>query len=603
MSAQYVGEDFKRSNVMASYVYERLCHPSSIRLIRYLSNDNPDEISLSLSEYQLDSAPDYQALSYVWGNPARNKSVVCNGYHFKVSSSLFTALQRIRTRSPNVPVWADAICINQLDYDERSQQVTIMGKIYRQATTVLVHIPNIEHDCSEVKALVNDIKGFIERSGGFENMKYLSADDPLLADKRWESAASFKLKPWFFRTWVIQEVGMARDPRVLYGNSEFSYRDWVLLENWALTYAPQLESLWKIPLGTIQKGSLDWFREDFSMQISFLDLFNVTCFLECSDARDHIYALLDHPLARIPGGTDHMIKPDYTKPVADVFYDFTVQMLQFPDGIRILSLVQHLERGPPIEYPSWVPFWNMSGHRARQQPMSTFGACPLHYYNVSSSLGDSYHVVTADRGLKLRGAVFDQLASAYQLNTKDIELTPVQNIACSNDGALDSIYPIVMDPNMPSPYGSNQNRCDAFSITLNAGFLSRVNGENMENITFHRQNFNKYWKARARKCQSTDEDADDGDALRFLADVIEWASHHTFFITRRGYVGLGPCFAKPGDICVIVQGGPVPLIIRRSEFDSKLRLVGECYIHGIMRGELASTVEENRMNVEEIVLH
>jgi hypothetical protein len=62
-------------------------------------------------------------------------------------------------------LWYDALCINQLDYEERSQQVAIMGKIYRQATTVLVHIPNTEHNCFEVKALVNDIKGFIEKSG------------------------------------------------------------------------------------------------------------------------------------------------------------------------------------------------------------------------------------------------------------------------------------------------------------------------------------------------------------------------------------------------------------------------------------------------------
>ena len=359
-----------------------------------------------------------------------------------------------------------------------------------------------------------------------------------------------------------------------------------------------------IPLGTIQKGSLDWFREDFSTQISLLDLFTVTCLLECSDARDHIYALLAHPLARIPGRTDYIIKPDYTKLVDDVFYDFTVQMLQFPEGLRILSVVQHLEQGPPMDYPSWVPFWNMSGHRARQHNMIAFGGCHLHYYNVSSSLGDSYHVVTADRGLKLRGAVFDQLASAYQMDPEDFELTSVQNMACSNDRTLDSIYSMVMDSNMPSPYGSKQNRRDAFSITLNAGFLSRVNGENMENLPFHRENFNKYWKARAKMGQSTDGDVDDaGDALRFLADVIEWASHHTFIITRRGYVGLGPRFVKPGDIFVVVQGGPVPLIIRRSEIDNKLRLVGECYIHGIMRGELTSTVGEDGLKIEEIVLH
>ena len=276
-------------------------------------------------------------------------------------------------------------------------------------------------------------------------------------------------------------------------------------------------------------------------------------------------------------------------------------MLQFPTDLRVLSIVEHLEQGPPMEYPSWVPFWNMSSHRAWQQDMIHFGGCHLHYYNASSSLGDSYHVVTADRGLKLRGAVFDQLASVYQLNTEDLELTSVQNVACSDDSTLDSIYSIVMDSNMPSPYRSYQNRRDAFSITLNAGFLSHVNGEDMENLPFHRENFNQYWKARAKKGQSMDKDVDDaGDALRFLADVIEWASHHTFFITRRGCVGLGPRCAKPGDTCVVVQGDPVPLIIRRSEFDRKLRLVGECYVHGIMRGELAS---ENGMKVEEIVLY
>jgi hypothetical protein len=56
---------------------------------------------------------------------------------------------------------------------------------------------------------------------------------------------------------------------------------------------------------------------------------------------------------------------------------------------------------------------------------------------------------------------------------------------------------MVMDSSSPSPYGSNQNRRDAFLVTLNAGFLSRKNGENMENLPFHQANFNVYWKARA----------------------------------------------------------------------------------------------------------
>jgi hypothetical protein len=58
-----------------------------------------------------------------------------------------------------------------------------------------------------------------------KNMKHLSPDDPLLMDPRWKSVTLFKQKDWFYRAWVIQEVGMALDPRVLYGDCEFSYRD------------------------------------------------------------------------------------------------------------------------------------------------------------------------------------------------------------------------------------------------------------------------------------------------------------------------------------------------------------------------------------------
>jgi hypothetical protein len=273
------------------------------------------------------------------------------------------------------------------------------------------------------------------------------------------------------------------------------------------------------------------------------------------------------------------VKPDYAKPESDVYYDFSVQLLRLPEGLRLLSAVQHDGKGPPVGYPSWVPFWHSVGHHAGPIQLA-LGICHLHYYNTSSGLGDSYHAITDERALILRGVFFDQFASVVQLKKEDVEISPKPSDASSNEHVLESIYSAVTDSSSSSPYGSNQNRRDAFSITLNAGFLSRKNGENMENLPFHQANFNAYWKARARTRQSMPIEIDAaGDAMRFMVDAQGWSRHRSFFITKRGYVGLGQYFAHPGDLCVVFQGGFIPFVIRRSESDGKFRLIGECYVH------------------------
>jgi hypothetical protein len=49
----------------------------------------------------------------------------------------------------------------------------------------------------------------------------------------WLALAELMRRPWFRRAWVVQEVGMARVPVVLYGEEEFSYRDLVASVTWA----------------------------------------------------------------------------------------------------------------------------------------------------------------------------------------------------------------------------------------------------------------------------------------------------------------------------------------------------------------------------------
>ena len=68
--------------------------------------------------------------------------------------------------------------------------------------------------------------------------------------------------------------------------------------------------------------------------------------------------------------------------------------------------------------------------------------------------------------------------------------------------------------------------------------------------------------------------------------------------TQRGHVGLAPEDVRIGNIICILAGCRVPVVLRR---DLKgYKLVGECYILGIMAGEVehVQNVEKNIMELD-----
>ncbi|RYP64015.1 hypothetical protein DL771_008986 [Monosporascus sp. 5C6A] len=55
----------------------------------------------------------------------------------------------------------------------------------------------------------------------------------------------------------------------------------------------------------------------------------------------------------------------------------------------------------------------------------------------------------------------------------------------------------------------------------------------------------------------------------------------------KGYVGLGPCWAEPGDIMVFLDGATAPFLLRPAEDAARCyHLVGEIYVYGVMDGEM-----------------
>lgn len=78
-----------------------------------------------------------------------------------------------------------------------------------------------------------------------------------------------------------------------------------------------------------------------------------------------------------------------------------------------------------------------------------------------------------------------------------------------------------------------------------------------------------------------------GELFESLVGMME---NQAFFITKSGYIGIGPLKTQPGDQVWVFHGGNVPFVMRRTGEEKRdcpqLRLVGDAYVQGIMDGEI-----------------
>ncbi|KAH7024865.1 heterokaryon incompatibility protein-domain-containing protein [Microdochium trichocladiopsis] len=114
---------------------------AQIRILQIEPEDHHGAIDTQLRcqrrVVSLDDKPAFAALSYVWGDQKSHKSILVDGEPTPVTDNLYDALLWYRSWKPDVPIWADAICINQGDVAEKNHQVGMMARVYEQAVCVV----------------------------------------------------------------------------------------------------------------------------------------------------------------------------------------------------------------------------------------------------------------------------------------------------------------------------------------------------------------------------------------------------------------------------------------------------------------------------------
>lgn len=629
---------------MAS-IYEDylLNRPRTFRVLLPEKRTRQGSLSYRLGVRNLEDPGSFAAVSYVWGEPILSECLLVNGKQLLVTKNLLDALESIENhhdkekhpQSLRLPIWADQLCINQKNNEERSLQVELMADIYSNAERVYIRLgkSSVAHDVVHIiNYLIPKIRHDMEKYGVYDDIPRLSRDEIEEYNKlNWTAMREMTSSVWFQRMWVIQEVGLAKNPIVLFGDCYFDWKLFMLLLDWLSFPASRLYQFNKLSGWTAHQlwQSFDVGNRNKTSShklLNFLDILSTASQrYKATDPRDYIYALLGHPLLKARGAASSaLVRPDYTLPEGEIFLQFATAWLEADPEPYILSCVNHRWLPPPrgvlsvqpsdvnaLEIPTWCPRWDyipLGGTRIMIE--SRCG-----YWDASSSR--KFWFRREGGILEIECLPFDTVSNTF-LTIDEIELSHIDQqhrYHCSNIfniRELDFITKlgILCSNVLEKSVAQQSSTLTAFASTVRAGLWKLCDAPRFEalhlamlkNIAVetyrckrrHQKDghidltSNTAFDRFASLCESLDCDAawEESDLVEFVRSTETMMESRRLFVSDKGYIGLAPDIVSPADICCIVAGACVPLIMRPCmERQNSYFLVGECYVHGVMHGQ------------------
>lgn len=641
------------------YYYKPLSQEArEIRILHIQPGTWDEVISCTLHTASLDSLPIYQTLSYVWGDHTITLPIMLHGYQFQVTTNLFAALRRLRCESVERVIWIDALCINQEDLDERSQQVAMMGDIYRQCSSVIAWLGDgprlkptsptglampppglgIMTDPSKSKQQVIDTAKDMRTIEGAMSViqPYLNAGDfskdveqslpipnPVVRDileafvvlfqaakglhvrdvDRYLSSDNQALHhivsaPYWTRVWVIQEVILPPVATVYFGPVgvplDILYK---ARKNWrehTFTCCNQFQELspsnkmLNTPLRKAVQNldrTRDAIQRNFTLDLQWLLRTHMR--MKSRDARDKIFALLS--LVNLWVNSSPII-PNYHQPLEEVLKTVATKTLmaikddiQLPNSCLISS-----------NYPSWIANWG--GVYSQSQELE----CNHMLSDFAATSGSNVDIqVLPQSSLMLNASLADTVEAVRQVmrsysDTTEIDVSQVQ-ITTQEILQMEQQFQTTFNPVKESEdWGDACWRavCGDLTITDKVVFRRVVDAD--------KQIFKLWLEYYAYKNKQTRNEDEIASVNSFDAAVLQNVHNRRFFFTRKGHIGIGPCTTQAGDDVYVINGSCIPHILRRVEVSDspsstnntpisaqypKFRLVGSCFMHGIMDGE------------------
>ncbi|KAK4508207.1 hypothetical protein PRZ48_001945 [Zasmidium cellare] len=187
------------SNPEASSLYQSLSTGDRLetRLLTVMPGSTEDPIECALHTVSLDNAPEYNSVSYVWGN-GNERSLThvfnpetCSSYEISIPITAAQSIRRLRLADKPHCLWIDAVCIDQADLSERSHQVANMRRVYAKARANMVQLGHADFGTAtlavrSIHAVGKEIQDESSALGGLRSALYrnrvpVHIEDPLRA--------------------------------------------------------------------------------------------------------------------------------------------------------------------------------------------------------------------------------------------------------------------------------------------------------------------------------------------------------------------------------------------------------------------------------------
>jgi hypothetical protein len=577
-------------------------------------------------------------------------TIVLNDQVLKITLNLYAALMAYRYTNRERVLWADAVCINQEDAVEKAQQVSIMSDIYSMARTVQVWLAPHSPAMSTALEFMKQLSLRAEDLGTSKNVDQprMMQDCPKLGISN-EAAAEmvhFALeahvdyllfRSWHNRIWIIQEVALALKLVVSCGYAQIDWTDYArALEVLRAAYRqlPNGEDRDRMDAIKAAWGLVE-VRDGFKLLDKYYnrDHHLVTnlvgkqmCNKACTDDRDRVYAML--AMTRSP----YTMVADYTKTVAEAYTNFA---RTYSPNTQIYSAGlcrRKLRDGTRATVPEFRPALNLAWASPFVGVYRTANAAPFFWFGhplvstVMCATGTCFDIIgTATWKYKADSAPHCRDQPEFFFTLIDclqaMPSRPVPYEAHSDDvmqmATLDDAFERTMRPTteplwliLAKTLTGGVSDCPGAEELLarypSFRSLSHLTAGSLAWLT-------AIWDCFATHCISPTGEVfqrvllkslgvdtegsytpDAEIALGFLNYLANILVPNRLFVTMDGYVGLAARDTQAGDMVAVFNGCHMPYVVRsvKLEYDGSviaeggLQVIGPCYVHGIMNGEI-----------------
>jgi hypothetical protein len=524
-----------------------------IRYIVLRPGNDDDLITCELHHGNLHSAaPQYEALSYCWGNlddtinitlrfptskdgaasfpPKTETSTSYIGFQVPVTRNLYQALRVLRHRTSPRNLWVDALCIDQCNIFERNSQVRLMHEVYSCAWAVLIYLGDLKVDFQTCHWYIPDLLWLFN-------------------------------SPWFTRVWVIQEVAVAGKAQFITDQGFFPLdEDFLrLVRNKSERHGLSIPAPLQYALGTKQPN------------IDVLDMLHAARACLSTDPRDKLFALL----GIASGSMHHTITIDYSEDYSTAFTLAAVVMILDRGDLSIISYAHSSPtHDSSNQIPSWVPDWTYPSR-----------------YRITPPQFDEENFGPWRLKVKVQNLDDTAISSSGACDTGVIVAKPVVTasilVVCAHFIGAVHYFPPDSNTWQAAPRMHTRLRKFLAGEELSEPIMPQDSGclgTRRVRDPYHESNL-EINRELHRASTAFHRSLDRGTLENIEQYMNDNGSGSYMFQLRHGLIGLARHGFQPGDVVFAIDGFHTPVILR-SFHGQEYRIVSECRLFGLTPKDL-----------------